>query len=100
MKSMTSFMDSAAGKLIVSVVLGLGLACIFRSVCKGDSCIVLKAPDMKEIRKYTYKIDDECWKYDPYASKCDDGDRQQQQQSDDDGEGNEDGEAGNSGITE
>ena len=35
--------NSKEGKYIISVVLGLGLATLFREVCKDKTCIVFKA---------------------------------------------------------
>lgn len=56
---------------IISIILGLGLASLFRQVCKDDKCRVVKGPNLKEIQKNTYKIDDKCYKYKPVATVCD-----------------------------
>ena len=39
-----NFLKTPAGKIAVSILWGLGLACIFRKACKGRDCIVFKAP--------------------------------------------------------
>ena len=36
---------SDIGKYIISILLGLGLATLFRKVCKDRNCIVFKAPN-------------------------------------------------------
>ena len=59
------------GSIMISVLLGLGLAAIFKRVCSGDNCIVVKAPDEKETRDFVYKIDSSCYKYEPHAVPCD-----------------------------
>jgi len=56
---------------IISIILGLGLASLFRQVCKDDKCRVVKGPNLKEIQKNTYKIDDKCYKYKPVPTMCD-----------------------------
>ena len=64
-------LEDPTGRILISIILGLGLATILRQTCKGSSCVVIESPPLGEIKKYYYKIDDDCWKYTPYASKCD-----------------------------
>lgn len=68
---LTDIMNNPFGRIIVSVILGLGLASLFRKVCSSKNCIIVKGPAQNEIDKFYYKIDDDCYKYTPYASKCD-----------------------------
>ena len=68
---LTDIMNNPVGRIIVSVILGLGLASLFRKVCNSKNCIIIKGPTQTEIDKFYYKIDDDCYKYTPYASKCD-----------------------------
>lgn len=58
------------GAIVVSVVLGLGLAAIFRATCHGESCIVVHSPPLEQIDKNLYRIDDRCYKYSSYAVGC------------------------------
>ena len=44
------------GKYIISILLGLGLATLFRKVCDDRNCIVFKAPDLKKILSPTFEI--------------------------------------------
>ena len=37
------------GKIIISVIWGFGLATIFRRICKGRNCIVIKGPKPAEV---------------------------------------------------
>jgi len=59
------------GRILVSVILGLGLAALFRRVCKGGNCVVIQGPSMEDVQKYSYKIKDDCYKYTPYVVDCD-----------------------------
>lgn len=63
--------ESKYGAIIISVILGLGLAAVFKQVCKGDDCLVINGPNLTDMNKYFYKIDDDCFKYTPYVTKCD-----------------------------
>lgn len=67
----TKLLDNPVGRIVFSIILGLGLAALFRQVCKGDDCILIKGPKPSEIQKYYYKIDEDCFKYTPVVTKCD-----------------------------
>lgn len=67
---LSDIMDNPTGRIIVSIILGFGLATIFRKVCSGHSCVVIKGPPINEVSKYYYKIDEDCYKYTPYTSSC------------------------------
>jgi hypothetical protein len=62
-------LESKIGQILISLILGLGLATVFRKVCK-DNCVVIKGPSFEDIKKYYYKIDDNCFKYTPEATNC------------------------------
>ena len=68
-----SFLHSRTGSIIVSIVLGLGLAALFRRACNGDNCVVVKAPKSEDVNKYYYKVQESCYKYTPYMVSCDGG---------------------------
>ena len=63
--------DSELGLKFISILLGFGLASLFRQVCKDDKCRIIKGPNLKEIEKQIYKIDNKCYKYKPVATVCD-----------------------------
>ncbi len=64
-----SIFESQLGCIIISLILGLGLAALFKKVCKGD-CVVIKAPNTSDVKNYYYKIDDDCYKYEPEVTTC------------------------------
>jgi hypothetical protein len=55
----------------MSILLGFGLATLFRSVCKDKECIVFQAPPLEEIKDKIFKFDNACYKYVPISTKCD-----------------------------
>ena len=62
---------SDVGKNIVSVILGLGLATLFRKVCKDKNCIQFNGPIIGDIEDKTFKHGDKCYKYSTQSDKCD-----------------------------
>ena len=49
--------DNYTGKFIISIILGLGIAALFRKVCNNNKCIVIKAPKgMKDYYQEKGKI--------------------------------------------
>ena len=59
------------GKIIVSIILGLGLASVFKKTCVGDGCVIVKAVSPDIVQKNIYRYDDKCYKYKAYETKCD-----------------------------
>lgn len=64
-------MQSDAGAILVSILLGMGLAALFQRACSGASCVVLRAPNPNEVAKHVYKVQEDCYKYTPYVALCD-----------------------------
>ena len=58
------------GKIVISIILGLGLATLFRKVCKDRDCIIFKAPDIKKIKNQIFKFDGKCYKFEENIEKC------------------------------
>ena len=65
------FLNSKTGKYVTSMLLGFGLAAIFRTVCKGDNCIIFYAPPIEEIKDKVFKQDGKCYSYQIESTKCD-----------------------------
>ena len=63
------FIGSKSGVLILSAVLGLGLACIFKMSCDSNNCIVYKAPEYHE--KKIIKYNDKCYEPVEHMQTCD-----------------------------
>ena len=62
--------DSGFGSVIVSGVLGLGLAALFQKACKDNNCIIIKGPPYKDIKDKIYIHDGKCIVYKPESSSC------------------------------
>ena len=64
------FVHSNTGKIMMSILLGIGLATFFRAVCKGKQCRIVSAPPMEEIEDQMYKFDNKCYKIEKNPIKC------------------------------
>jgi hypothetical protein len=64
------FVHSQTGKIIMSIILGIGLATFFRAVCKGRQCRVISSPPMEEIDDQTYKFNEKCYKFEKNSISC------------------------------
>ena len=60
-----------SGQICVSILLGLGLASIFRRVCKDSQCRIVRAAPLASISNKTFKIGNKCVQYVPYPVACD-----------------------------
>jgi len=58
------------GQYIISFILGIGLASLFRKVCKDRSCIVFKAPDFDDVTKNIYAYDNKCYTFKKSSVAC------------------------------
>lgn len=64
------FVQTSTGKKIMSIILGFGLATLFRNACKDAKCITFIAAPMKSIKGKIFKHNTKCYKYEPMLSKC------------------------------
>lgn len=58
------------GNFIISAILGLGLAAMFRKVCNDGHCIIIKGPPYEDIKDKTFVFEDKCYQYTPKAVSC------------------------------
>jgi len=63
-------LNSTLGVYIISILLGLGLATLFKKSCSNDRCRVFKAPPLEKLSKM-FKYDNKCYKYSLNAGRCD-----------------------------
>jgi len=68
---LSKFVHTESGKYIMSIILGFGLATLFRTVCNGKNCLIVKAPPLDEIQDKIYKHQGKCYKFTPVTTKCD-----------------------------
>lgn len=63
--------QSKNGKIFLSIILGLGLASLFRRACSERGCMVFKAPSIKEIKDKVYNFNKKCYRFTEESVTCD-----------------------------
>ena len=64
------FVHSQTGKILMSLILGIGLATFFRAVCKGKNCRIISSPPIEEIEDQIYKFNNKCYTFEKNAVDC------------------------------
>ena len=64
------FVHSHTGKILMSIILGIGLATFFRAVCKGRHCKIISSPPIEDIENQTYKFNDKCYTFEKNLIDC------------------------------
>lgn len=64
------FVHTERGRYIMSMLLGFGLASLFRTVCKDNNCLIFHAPPLDQFKDKIYKNNGHCVKYNSFATKC------------------------------
>ena len=66
---MIDIFSNELGKKTASIILGIGLASMFRRICKKEDCLIIRGPKLVDMDNY-YKIGNKCYKYNPYSINC------------------------------
>ena len=61
---------SRSGRIIISILLGLGLSTLFRRVCDNRSCMVFRAAPIDKVKGQVFKFGKKCFEYTLDAEKC------------------------------
>ena len=64
-------LNTELGQTFISILLGLGLATLFRKACTDKNCLKFNGPIISEIEDKIFKHDNKCYKYTTSSSKCD-----------------------------
>ena len=67
---LSKFLNTNSGKILTSIILGLGLATLFRKVCVGDNCKIYKAPSFDKIDNQIYKFNNKCYNFTKNNINC------------------------------
>jgi len=58
------------GKVMISIILGLGVATLFRKSCKENECIEFKGPKLNDVKETIYNYDNQCYQFKPNPVTC------------------------------
>jgi len=64
-------LNTDLGRIVISILLGLGLATLFKKVCNDKNCIVYNGPVISELQGKIYKHDNKCFTYSSQSVSCD-----------------------------
>ena len=67
---MFKLLNSESGQIIISIILGFGLACLFRRACKDRSCITYSSPNFEDIKNQIFNFNKKCYKYIKETTTC------------------------------
>lgn len=59
------------GKILISIILGIGLSTLFRRVCVGKDCYIFKSPEFSKINEQVFKHNKKCYKFKEQSVTCD-----------------------------
>lgn len=66
------FLYTKFGRVLMSILLGFGLASMLRKVCKSGECYRFDAPDFaNSIKDKTFQYNGECYVFDLQAGSAD-----------------------------
>jgi hypothetical protein len=56
-------LNTEFGHILISILLGLGLATMFRQVCEGKNCLIFNGPVISEVDGKIYKFGEYCHQF-------------------------------------
>jgi hypothetical protein len=56
--------------MFFSLMVGIGLMCLFRPMCVGKDCTVSKPPSEKDFEKYVYRLGGSCYEFKTEVMEC------------------------------
>ena len=65
-----NLINSTRGRIVFSIVLGLGLATLFRKACNSRNCLVFKAPAISDIKGKIFGHNNKCYKFEEKSTSC------------------------------
>jgi hypothetical protein len=67
---MRQLLRTPTGKIAMSILIGFGIATLFRKTCKDKKCMEFKGPTLEEIKERVYRKGKKCYQFDPTETKC------------------------------
>jgi len=57
--------------MFFSFIIGIGIICMIRPICRGEDCNVQKAPSEKDFDKYVYRLGNgKCYEFKTNIVEC------------------------------
>lgn len=71
MLNIKRMLNTELGRFFISVIIGIGLATLFRKSCTDKNCIIFDGPVISEVDGKVFRFGEFCYKYDLHPIKCD-----------------------------
>ena len=68
--SLQKVLQTDNGKMLIAVILGIGLATLFRKSCSNKDCLDFKGPKLDDIKDKVFKYENDCYTFKPNPTKC------------------------------
>lgn len=68
--SIFTVLDTETGQIMLSMILGLGLAALFQRTCTSADCTIYQAPADNKINGRIFTQNDNCYKYEKEIIEC------------------------------
>lgn len=65
-----SIMERPIAATMISALIGFGIAAMFRPLCKGPECVILRGPPVDELRNAVYQFGSKCVEFQTKAVEC------------------------------
>ena len=70
MTKLQKLLYSKYSKIVLSIILGFGLATLFKVTCDNNSCYKYIAPNTEKIEKHIWGHSSKCYKYKAQTTTC------------------------------
>jgi hypothetical protein len=67
---MFKFFETKQFHYFFSFIIGVAIMSLFRPLCKGNECNIVKAPPPGEVTKTTYRIGTKCYQFKTTPADC------------------------------
>ena len=71
MLNIKRMLNTDLGRFFISLIIGIGLATLFRKSCTDKNCIIFDGPVISEVDGKIFRFGEFCYKYDLHPIKCD-----------------------------
>ncbi len=75
--ALKDLINSTRGKYAFSILLGLGLATLFRKACSSRNCLIFKAPSLDKIKGKIFGHNNKWYKFEDKSTSCGNDDTKQ-----------------------
>jgi hypothetical protein len=69
-KSFSKLVASDTGRIVISIILGIGLATLFKKACNDRNCLVFKSPAIADVKDKVFQHGSQCVTFNEKSIEC------------------------------